>query len=223
MNGKKIFGILLVVIGVFLLLGETGIIDITIRDIISGYWPLILVVIGLYKLFTNSISKITGIILIIIGILLQLKVSEYFNIFEYDLFWPIVIILLGIWILLFYKRDRWKVSSKDVLSAFALFSGFNIKNSSQSFKGGNITSIFGGVEVDLREASILKEQEARIDILIAFGGAEIFVPQGWNVVIKGTPIFGGWENKTVNNNFDTNSPTLIINSFVMFGGFEVKN
>lgn len=104
-----------------------------------------------------------------------------------------------------------------------MFSGFNVKNASQNFRGGNITAIFGGVVVDLREASILKEQEARIDVLIAFGGAEIFVPKGWNVIIKGIPIFGGWDNKTVNNNFDTNSPTLKINSFVMFGGFEVEN
>lgn len=222
MNGKKVFGILLVVVGIFLLLSETEVINITFGDIISSYWPLIIVIIGMYKLLINSISKITGVILVIIGILLQLKVSGYFNIFEYDLFWPIVIILLGIWILLSSKRDGWKVSTKDTLNTFALFSGFNIKNSSQSFKGGNITSIFGGVEVDLREASILKEQEARIDILIAFGGAEIFVPQEWNVVIKGVPVFGGWENNTVNNN-DNNSPTLIVKSFVMFGGFEVKN
>ncbi|WP_427339832.1 LiaF transmembrane domain-containing protein [Caloranaerobacter sp. DY30410] len=222
MNGKKIFGILLVFVGVFLLLGETGMIDITIGEFISKYWPLILIVIGIYKLLTDSISKTAGIILIIIGGIFQLRNFQYFNIFEYNLFWPIVIILIGIWILLSPKRDNWKVSSKDTLNTFALFSGFNIKNSSQNFKGGNITVVFGGADVDLRDANILKEQEARIDILIAFGGAEIFVPQGWNVIIKGVPIFGGWENETVNNNKE-DSPTLIINSFVMFGGFEVKN
>ncbi|KGG80679.1 hypothetical protein Y919_04710 [Caloranaerobacter azorensis H53214] len=223
MNGKKIFGILLVFIGIFLLLGEFGMIDITIGEFISKYWPSILIVIGVYKLLTDSISKTTGIILIIIGGIFQLRNSQYFNIFEYNLFWPIVIILIGVYVLFSSKDGVWKVSSKDTLGVFTLFSSSNNKNISRNFKGGSITVVFGGADVDLREACISGEQEIKIDVLIVFGEVNICVPEEWNVIVKGTHIFADCNDRVTKNKFDADKPTLIISSFVVFGEIKIMN
>lgn len=222
MDGKKIWGVILIIIGTVLMLNRLDVLDINIGNIVSNYWPLVLIVIGGFNLITNPASKTGGIVLIVVGVLLQLRILDYFNIFDYAVFWPAVLILVGIWII-FFKGDRWNTDSKDSLNTIAVFSGANIRNLSQNFRGGSAVVAFGGADIDLRSATIDEEQGAVIDVFIAFGGIDMFVPEGWNVVIKGLPLFGGWDNRTIGRGKDLDKPTLRINSFVIFGGFDVKN
>jgi hypothetical protein len=56
-----------------------------------------------------------------------------------------------------------------------------------------------------------------------FGGVELKVPEGWNVVIRGFPIFGGFDNVTAKEQVGPEAPVLTINATVLFGGLEVKH
>ena len=223
MDVRKLFGVIIIIFGVLLLLNSAGIADVNIGYIFSHFWPMLLIIIGAFVLLSNPASKVGGVIMLTIGIVFQLKSLGYFDLFQYMSFWPVLLILIGPWIV-FGRGPKWDTDSNDSFSALGLFSGSSVRSVSQQFQGGSATALFGGVEIDLREAQITPEQmEARVEVFVAFGGIEIVVPQGWNVIIKGIPLFGGWDNKTLNKGYEPGAPVLKLNCLVMFGGLEVKN
>jgi predicted membrane protein len=110
------------------------------------------------------------------------------------------------------------------LSPWAVFGGARRRVDSQDFDGGEAVAIFGGVQLDLRSAAI-KKDEAVIDANALFGGIEIRVPENWNVSLRGSAIFGGYEDRTLtaSSTQDARRPLLIITGFAVFGGVTVKN
>ncbi len=85
--------------------------------------------------------------------------------------------------------------NKDYIDDIAIFGGGHKIIQSDNFKGGNITAIFGGSEIDLTQCK-LAEGDNVLDVVIIFGGTEIIVPREWNVRTNVTPLFGGFSNKT---------------------------
>jgi hypothetical protein len=120
------------------------------------------------------------------------------------------------------------VSTADVLEAIAIFGGTERRIKSQSFRGGRATSIFGGVELDFRDANI-DGDEATLDINCIFGGVEIRVPATWDVHSRSVPILGGYSDKTGPSSPAPQDPsgpkrkTLIVTGTVIFGGVEIGN
>ena len=55
-KGKSI-GILLIVIGLLFLLNNLNLIKVSIVELIRVYWPVILIWIGIDKLFSKSVEK----------------------------------------------------------------------------------------------------------------------------------------------------------------------
>jgi hypothetical protein len=57
-----------------------------------------------------------------------------------------------------------------------------------------------------------------------FGGIDIRVPETWAVTVRGTGVFGGYEDKTIEPRpTDPKPPHLIITGVALFGGVTVKN
>ena len=77
----------------------------------------------------------------------------------------------------------------------------------------------GGCELDMRDASI--KGEAVINVFAVFGGISIKVPRDWTVILHGTPIMGGFDEKT--NAPPDNTKRLIVNGYAIMGGVEVRN
>jgi predicted membrane protein len=107
------------------------------------------------------------------------------------------------------------------VNGFALLGGVKRKCVSQEFRGGELTAIMGGCELDLRGASIGGGQ-AVIDTFAFMGGIEIKVPPEWSVVVQGTPVFGAFDDKTVRAG-RTTGQVLVIKGTAFMGGVEVKN
>ena len=84
-----------------------------------------------------------------------------------------------------------------------------------------MTAIMGGCEIDLRETDI-KGEEAVIDVVAIWGGIELRVPMGWNVVVKAMPIMGGVDDKTYPSK-EGKSKRLVIDGNIIMGGVEIKN
>lgn len=61
----------------------------------------------------------------------------------------------------------------------SIFSGFKRIIQSKTFKGGNITLIFGGIELDFSYAS--PSSPAILDINQAFGEVKLYLPDDWFV------------------------------------------
>lgn len=236
MKGKYFWGIILILVGAGFLLEQFEI--ITFGDILSIYWPSIIILFGVAGLFDRRSSKFGSLLLIIIGGLLQIDRLDLIEGSAFKLFWPVILILIGLKIIFgrgsividtdntvknnTEKKTNFKgnITLEDSIDEFAMMSGIETNNQSQQFKGGRTTAIMGGIEIDLRGAK-LHNNEAIIEATAIMGGIDIFVPDDWRVEVSGTPILGGWSNKTKYNT-DLNSPVLKIKCFIMFGGIEVK-
>ena len=223
MNQRRWLGLILIILGGLIILSNLGFVDMNIGQILLTYWPLLLIGSGLYNLITNPAGRAGGIIILVIGSLFLASNLDQVEFLEYISFWPLVLILAGVWLLLRGRKGAKEVE-KDSLNLINIFSGTDSKILSENFKGGSSISIFGGAEIDLRQAK-LAGGEAKFDIFAMFGGSDIYVPQDWEIVIKGIPIFGGWDDNTGNQQVkqeDING-TLVINCLVLFGGLDVNN
>lgn len=220
-----VWGALIVAAGVALLLDHLGFITI---GSLFRFWPMILIFFGVGHLFTPS-NRVWGLILIVVGAVFQLNNLGFTRIVIGDL-WPVAIIAVGLVLIWGALRPppaaKISTDSTDMFNAVAIFSGCERRVKSQNFKGGRATSIFGGVELDLRDAQI-DGDEATIEVNCIFGGAEIRVPDSWNVHSKSIPVLGGFSDKThISSAQDTTGgkrKTLIITGAVVFGGVEIDN
>jgi len=222
MNQKRWIGAILIGIGVLVILGNVGVLE-NFGGLLATYWPALLILAGGFNIVTNPAGKVGGFIVAAAGLLLLLNNMDQVQIFTHISFWPVVLILAGIWFL-FRGGKEPTVIDRDSLNLVALFSGNSSRAVSQSFKGGSSVSMFGGSEIDLRDAK-LSGGEAKFDVFAMFGGAEITVPEDWEIVIKGLPLFGGMDDKTSapTREGEVDPPTLVIKYLALFGGIEVKN
>jgi len=137
--------------------------------------------------------------------------------------WPLILIFIGLTFIFSRVRREKPSHSNQSLQAFSLFSGTEVRSRSKNFEGGSATAIFGGSEIDLRDA-IISDAGATLDLSTIFGGITIYVPQNVQVEVTGIPIFGGWENKTREQTVDNEElPVLKVNCLTVFGGVEINN
>lgn len=105
-------------------------------------------------------------------------------------------------------------------SVIAIFSGSDRKGVWEPPKVLNAITIFGGADIDLREAPIPADGMT-INAVAIFGGVDIIVPEGVNVRLGGAGIFGAFEGKRLKQG-NPDAPTIKIDGIALFGGVDVK-
>jgi len=222
MNQRRWMGLVFVIIGGFILLGNLGVLE-NFWGLVGTYWPVLLILAGAYNIISNPAGKAGGIIVLTAGSLLLINNMDQVQVFSRVSFWPIILILVGLWFI-FRGGKEPNVVEKDSVNLVALFSGNSSRVVTNDFKGGSSVSLFGGTEVDLRDSRI-SGSEAKFDVFAMFGGADIYVPENWRVIAKGLPLFGGMDDKTApkEEGSGENEGALVINYLALFGGVEVKN
>jgi hypothetical protein len=85
-----------------------------------------------------------------------------------------------------------------------------------------VKAIFGGAQVDLRDA-IFPGSVVEMEVKAVFGGVQIIVPPNLAVECHGVAILGGFEslNRTPANS-DPSSPLLRVRGRVVFGGVQIE-
>jgi predicted membrane protein len=174
------------------------------------------------------------VVLIVLGAIFELNALGIAH-FNWGSLWPLAIIgtgLLVMWTTLDSRRttatDGTPGDPRTLLNEFALFGGIERRVTTLDFKGGSITAIFGGVEIDLRQAAI-SDAQADLTINAMFGGVEIRVPETWEVAAHGQGIFGGYVDSTKPYYLPPEaSPALprkvlLLRGVALFGGVEIKN
>jgi len=223
--GRGIIGIVLILIGIAFI-GRT--LDFFPNRIMHYIftWEMILIVIGIIFISTKE-NKTTGWILLIVGLVFWIPEFVHIPYSIRRLFWPTMLIVVGVVIILrstSYKRPSINSNSVDYIDDVSILGGGDKVITSDNFKGGKITSIFGGSKIDLRNAKLAPGQNV-IDVFCLFGGTTIIVPVGWNVKHDVVSIFGGFSHKR-NSGSDTTieiGKELVVKGFAMFGGGEIKN
>lgn len=113
-------------------------------------------------------------------------------------------------------------SNEEYLDAVAIFGATRKIIVSKKFKGGELVSIFGGHELDLRQADI--QGTVVLDVTQIFGGTKLIVPSSWHVKSEMVALFGGIEDKRQIGSVAVNpEKTLILKGTSIFGGIDIRN
>ncbi len=224
---KLVFGLLLIFVGVVFTLDEIG--WIRNAEDVFDFWPLILIAAGASKLLWpgSTWGRLTGLILITIGTLLQLEILDMIQFSVWD-YWPLLLVAIGIRIAMRGLVGESRCMASDCVStvnAVAMLGGMSRGSNSPDFRGGDMFAFMGGCEIDLRAARITSGP-ATIDAFALMGGVVIRVPEDWSVIVKGVPLLGGFEDKThppAAESSDEPRQELVIKGFAIMGGIEVKN
>ncbi len=218
----------IIAIGLILLLDNLGIIP---GRELWDYFPALLVAYGLLRIVEakgRAGSIAVGGIIAAAGAIWLLDNFGYIR-FKPGMVWPLILIACGATMLartldrsphgVGYPAQGPPDDHDSNFSLFTVFGGSKRVLRTDAFQGGDCAAIFGGIEVNLRDAK-MAGQEAVIDINCMFGGVDLKIPADWIVVNKALNIFGGVEDKT---NHPNSGPRLIVTGSVMFGGIALKN
>jgi predicted membrane protein len=222
---RIVLGLGIILIGILFLLGNMNIIDS--HDYVR-YWPVIIIIVGIAYLIQcqRGPGRIWGVILTFIGAAMLLD-RLYFIRFSLWDYWPLILVVAGIMMIVRASSYRHRMvlshaetdDANSFIKAVAIMGGFKRMNNSQDFKGGELTAIMGGFELDLRDASI--KEEAIIDIFTMMGGMSMRIPEDWLVIFDVTPFMGGYDDKTRPPKESTKR--LVIRGTTIMGGIEIKN
>jgi hypothetical protein len=92
----------------------------------------------------------------------------------------------------------------------------------KDFKGGKITTAFGGADIDLSKAEI--KDSAVLDVEVLFGGLKLIIPPHWEIQADVSNVFSGIEDKRAFPSGDgADRKILYIKGSVSFGGLEFKS
>jgi predicted membrane protein len=203
------------------------------------YWPLALIALGVSKLSgpPRAIHRAYAALFIFEGVFFQLATLGIIPL-RPGTVGPLLSIGCGVLLLVQHlqRRDlpddnaagstRSVDSSGNVLHHIAVFSGVKRRIEAQDFEGGDLLTVFGNIELDLRKAAIMPTGGAvTIDNTTVFGAINLRIPETWVVVVHGLAVFGAYEDKTVPPRppAGTESPRLVLTGFTVFGAVTVEN
>lgn len=245
-EGSRIAGgIILVGVGAFLLLRNMG---FELPDWLFS-WPMILILVGIYSGVKHNFKNNSWIIIMAVGGFFL--VNEFIPHLGLEpLFWPLVIIGIGLlFILRPGKRDwldfktdidynKWKnvpatgfqtsaavvpPDSTDYLLVRSVFSGVVKSVVSKNFQGGRISCVFGGAEIDMSQADINGTVVLKLEAV--FGGIKLVLPPHWAVQNEIEGVFHGVDDKRRFNPDASINPgkVLILKGSAVFGGIEIRS
>jgi len=231
-----IFGLMLITGGTVLFIDNLGLLPITLAD---AFWPIVLLIfsvlgICLMQSLAVKIWSVTGLVAAVLLILGDFHVIHATS----GIIWPLILIATGINMLVY--RMHWRDftnrmnigssskgrSADNQLQEAAVFSGIKKRVETPDFGGGELNSVFGSIEIDLRWAGIAApDRIALLEANAVFGGIEIRIPENWTLVLRGTAVFGTYEDKTIPPRPEPGVllPTLVISGGTVFGSVVIRN
>lgn len=143
---RMIFGLVIVGFGVILLLQNLNLITMSFGEIIGKFWPLLLMGWGFSVILERgSGGKVVGSFIFLLGLIF---LSRNLGWFQFDfhlfwrLFWPAILILLGIRFLL----------GSGGRTGFAFMGEIDRTQGPWELKSHSYWAVMGGIKMDVRNA-----------------------------------------------------------------------
>jgi hypothetical protein len=249
-KAQMVLGLLVVVLGLLFLVDNLGWIDLDIRRLVVPAALLVAGVLKLTQTRTNS-GNVVGVVLVCVGSVGVLRGIGFLDFEWRDLWPVAMIAAgIAIVYKASHAADASRGGTTAAGSADAkaraydefkapagpdgadgvhgddqlvnvtsVMGASNRRVSTPDFRGGEVTAILGSSDLDLRQASI--NGEAVLNVFSFLGGITIKVPVDWVIVMEGTAILGGYEEKTAPPT--GNQKRLIVRGYAILGGLEVRN
>lgn len=125
-----------------------------------------------------------------------------------------------------YHRNRCTMrdesTSEEYLDSTTFMGGVKKIVLSKSFKGGDVTNVFGGSEINMSQADF--EDNATLELTNIFGGTRLIIPPHWKIKSDLVSVFGSIEDKRpVQPSIDGNEKVLTLKGTTFFGGIDIKS
>lgn len=90
-----------------------------------------------------------------------------------------------------------------------------------TFRGGEVATVVGNVEVDMREAAMAGD-EAVLEVDVLIGHIDLRIPEGWTVVSEVDAALGGIDIRVAEPDRGPDAPRLILRGGVLIGALTVR-
>lgn len=221
---KILWGFVLIILGIIFVMRELGLADIDI--FFDGWWAFFIMIPCAIE-FIGGKDRTGSLIGFTIGLFFFLCAQ---GLMSFRMLWklivPVILIIVGFSIV--FKellsgevKEKVKSVNTEDLEYFNIILGKEQKEVTGDYKGSIVEAAFGNGILDIRNAKI--KNEASIKVSSIFSSVEILVPEGVNVMVRSTKIFGGVENFASKKNSDKKgTKTIYIDAFALFGGVDIK-
>lgn len=236
--GKVLGGLVIVGVGLVFLAKQLG--AVFPEWVFS--WEMLLITIGVYIGARHTFRTRGWFFMVLVGgVFIIDDIFPGITLSQYIL--PILIIAIGLLMMVSPKkrcgpRHRWKkkwergfeqfeqfegqTSSDDVLDSVSIFGGVKKNIISKDFKGGEVTCIFGGSQINLSQADI--NGKVTLEVTQVFGGTKLIIPPHWRVQSEMVAIMGGIDDKRpAQADFNQTEKVLVIKGNTVFGGMEITS
>lgn len=236
LSDRTLIGLILVALGVMFLLDTTNAFGGD-TDVFGTYWPVLLLAWGLWGLVANGLRlRLRSVVVLAVGVIFLLSNLGVWA-WNVGQLWPIILVVIGLALVAKWgipgsrrrsktaKERYWYSREADPNSSWGgsyVFNGGQERITTSDFKGGQVSAICAGLELDLREAG-LAGGKATIDVTVVCGGIEIMVPKDWLVSIQTSTVLGGTDISHQQPEPEDVKGELTITGTVVCGGIEVKN
>lgn len=214
---RVFFGLIIVVLGGVLLANNLGVISFNDWDKFWGVFGSgLFLIAGLLTIISRS-SWIWGILLCAVGATIVLNTFNIVDASVWAVLWPAVLIGVGLSILFKFDQPKSKKSADKSNNKTAVFYGEDSRPKGD-YDGGSLSAIFGGIELDLRQANI--KDGTVIDIFTFCGGIDITMPSDVVVQNEVRGFLGGSEDKTIPD--AKAKKKVIVRGECILGGLDIK-
>jgi len=209
--------------------------DLAVAAQLLRFWPTAIIAVG-FAVFVQARktgSGANGVVIMAVGAWILLNSLGIVRVRFWELFWPMVLMVIGTILVLQTLRSRANPAGgegDDTLNVFAVLSGVKRASNSPRFRGGELTIFMGGGHIDLRQATIPRGEEAVIHIFAVMGGCEITAPTSWTIATPIVPVMGGVEDRRLPALPETSDlskglppPRLVLRGLLLMGGVQIKS
>jgi hypothetical protein len=134
----------------------------------------------------------------------------------------VVIVALGVAAQALARRRTVGDETADEFEIATYVGGVQRTCTAASLRRGVVSVVCGGVELDLREAT-LAPQGATLDLSATWGGVNVVVPRAWRVVVEDRSVLGGFDARvTPPEELPENAPRLDVSVTARLGGVAIE-
>jgi predicted membrane protein len=219
MTGRLVTGLVLIALGVVFLLGSLDVIDQP-GAVVASWWPLVLVALGVGLAIEQRRIGAGPLLFAAVGVVLLAATTDVVAL-QARVVWPVVLIAVGAWLILQPVLRRTSGEGSDAVrpALTAVFGDRKLRSRARGFEAATITTLFGDVDLDLREVE--PAAPMTVDITGIFGDIDVLAPAGWRVELTTGGLFSDIEHHPPPQTPPTDAPHLRVRGFSLFGDVRV--